>query len=206
MPDPNYIAKLLVSQVPEVIRKSISAAELNDRLVEAARLSVQARDPALSAGLRKAASLRAQAVLRAQPRLATRRQHAELIAKAAVAPRAQAEALRRKAERLVQEEHPIAPGRAAAVRKEADSEPIPVFNQAGDLIGICDPEDLTPVSDARGADKEPEVASAGVVPVPAAAAQQVAKSSGRRIIHDQWRRRYLVPRGGVRQYARRSGR
>lgn len=46
MPDPNYIARLLISQVPEAIRKSIGPAELNDRLVEAARLSVQARDPA----------------------------------------------------------------------------------------------------------------------------------------------------------------
>ena len=71
---------------------------------------MQAKDPALSPELRKAASIRAQAVLHAQPRQATRQQHADLIRKAAAAPPAQAAAMRRKAERLIEEDHPIAPG------------------------------------------------------------------------------------------------
>ena len=81
--DPYHLACLHLSLIPEEVRKAIGTDELNDRLVEAARLSGQANDAALSLELRRAAKLRAQAVLRAQPRDATARQHRELVAKAA---------------------------------------------------------------------------------------------------------------------------
>lgn len=200
MPDPNYIARLLVSQVPEQVRKSISTGELNDRLVEAARLSVQARDPALSAELRKAASLRAQAVLRAQPRAATRAQHSALVAKAAVVPPAQAAALRRKADRLIEEEHPVAPDRAVRKAKAAaDEKPVPVFDAAGNLIGIVDPADITPVAGTGGG----AAGKTAPAPAPAPAAAPVAKS-GQVVVYDQWRRRYVTDRRNVRTHARRA--
>jgi CBS domain-containing protein len=204
MPDPNHIARLILTQVPEEIRKSISVAELNDRLTEAARLSMQARDPALSAELRKAASIRAQAVLHAQPRQATRRQHQDLIAKAAVAPPAQAAAIRRKAERLIEEDHPIAPARTAAVRKakaDAEAKPVPVFDGDGNLIGIVDPADITPVAGTSGGRSSTTDDPAAPAPVPAVA--PVAKS-GQVIVYDQWRRRYLADRRSVRTTARRA--
>jgi hypothetical protein len=208
MPDPNHIARLILTQVPEEIRKSISAAELNDRLTEAARLSMQARDPALSSELRKAASIRAQALLRAQPRQATRRQHADLVAKAAVAPRALGEAIRRKAERLL-EEHPPAPEytvrKAAAEAAAEDDGPIPVFDANGNLIGVCDVADLVPVAGAGGG--KGGGAADAPAPAPAAApapvAAQVAKARSRRIVYDQWKRPYMVAGRSVRTTARR---
>lgn len=100
MPDPNHYARLYLGLVPEEIRKSISTSELNDRIVEAARLAGQAADPALSPALRQAAKLRAQAVLRAQPRQHTQRQHQALIAKAEATRNPwQADAIRREASR-----------------------------------------------------------------------------------------------------------
>lgn len=192
--DPHHLARLLTAMVPDAIAKSITSDEYNDRIIEAARLSAQAADPALSLALRQAARLRGQAVLRAQPRQATRRQHADLIAKAAAAPPAQAEAIRRKADRLIEEEQPIAPSRAAAVRKaqkakaDAEDEPVPVFDANGNLIGICDAEDITPVSTGRQ----------GSAQAPA----QVAKASGRVVVYDQWRRPHLADRRSIRTTAR----
>ena len=157
MPDPNHFARLYLALIPEEIRKSISTAELNDRIVEMARLSGQATDPALSPTLRQAARLRSQGVARAQPRQATERQHQALIAKAAeVRNPWQADAIRREASRLIEEDHPVAPRRAAPVRKAAapKADPVPVFDAAGNLIGICDPGDLQPVSGAGG--KKPD--------------------------------------------------
>ena len=37
--DPRHIARLLAAMVPDEVKKAISSAEYNDRLVEAARLS-----------------------------------------------------------------------------------------------------------------------------------------------------------------------
>lgn len=192
---PRHLARLFAAMVPDEIAKSITSDEYNDRIVEAARLSAQAADPALSLALRQAARLRGQAVLRAQPRQVTRRQHADLIAKAAAAPPAQAEAIRRKAARLIEEEQPIAPSHAAAIRKakkaraDAEDEPVPVFDANGNLIGICDAEDITPVSTRRQ--------DGG-----AAAAGQVAKSAGRVIVYDQWRRPHLTDRRSIRTTGR----
>jgi hypothetical protein len=191
--------QLLASQIPESVAKSISPGEYNDRLVEAARLSAQAADPALSTDLRQAAKIRAQAVLRAQPRAATRQQHAAMIAKAAATPNQwQAAAIRRHAERLIEEEHPIAPGRAGAVRKakaDADDTPVPVFDADGNLIGIVDPDKITPVAGA-GKKADPAQAAAPAEPAgqpaaPVPADGQVAKSA-QTVVYDQWRRPYLT--------------
>jgi hypothetical protein len=114
-------ARLLLHAIPEDIRKSLDGAELNDRVVEMARLSAQAQDGALSAPLRAAARNRARAIAEAQPRAATLRQHQALIAKAsATRDLRQAEAIRRQAERLLEEEHPVAPRRAAGMGQLAD--------------------------------------------------------------------------------------
>ncbi len=196
--DPYHLACLHLSLIPEEVRKAIGTDELNDRLVEAARLSGQANDAALSLELRRAAKLRAQAVLRAQPRDVTARQHRELVAKAAATRgRFQADAIRRQAERLVEEEHPIAPSRAAGVRKAKakDAEPVPVFDQNGNLIGICDPDDITPVA---GTGKKQDAAAAGQPDAAAGADAQVAKAAGRVVVYDQWRRPYLTDRQSIR--------
>lgn len=194
MPNPNHYASLYLSLIPEVIRKSISAGELNDRIAEAARLSGQAADPALSPTLRRAAKMRAQAVLRAQPRQHTERQHQALIAKAAAALDPwQADAIRRTASRLIEEEQPIAPRRSAAIAKakaDAEDDPVPVFDANGNLIGICDPGDLQSVSGAGGKKADD------------ATAQQVAKAAGKVLVWDQWHRPYVAARRSVRENVR----
>jgi hypothetical protein len=128
MPQPNVpsqaerTARLLLHAIPEDIRKALDSAELNDRVVEMARLSAQAQDGALSAPLRAAARNRAKAIAGAQPRAATLRQHQALIAKAsATRDLRQAEAIRRQAERLLEEEHPVAPRRAAGMGQLAEA-------------------------------------------------------------------------------------
>lgn len=85
MHDPNHLAKLFLGLIPVDVRKSISAEEMSDRLVEAQKMSARAHDPLLSPDLREAARLRMTAVLQAQPRDVVRKQHDALIAKAAVA-------------------------------------------------------------------------------------------------------------------------
>jgi len=197
--DPHYHARMLLSRVPDEIRKSISNEELNDRLVEAARLGAQANDPALSDELRKAARLRGQAVLQAQPREATRAQHAELIAKAAATPhRGQAEAIRRQAEELISERHPIAPpSRGAGVRKaKADiAEMVPVFDQDGQLVGIADPADITPVRGSKPNPTPEENAQDGQ------AAENVAKATGMVAVYDANGRPYLTYQQHIRKSA-----
>ena len=144
-----HFVRLIMSQIPESVAKSIGSDEYNDRIAEAARLSAQASDPALSADLRAAARLKVRKVLEAQPRDVTRRQHRELIAKAAAAKPEQAGRLRRQAEQLIEERHPVAPPRTAArVAKAASDEPIPVFDSQGNLLGICKPSALTPLAGA----------------------------------------------------------
>ena len=204
--DPHYHARMLLSRVPDEIRKSISTEELNDRLVEAARLGAQANDPALSDELRKAARLRGQAVLQAQPREATRAQHAKLIAKAAATPhRGQAEAIRRQAEELISEQHPIAPPHGAAVRKAKGDDPVPVFDQAGNLVGVCDPDDITPLGSPGG--KAPPPASGADVPPPdpgAGGAVAKAVSRCKVVVWDQSGRQYATDRRSIRSSVRKS--
>jgi hypothetical protein len=158
-PDPDYAMRFLLSRIPDQIRKSLSTDELSDRLVEATRLSQQASDPALSADLRKAARIRGQAVLTAQPREVTRQQHAALIAKAAtVKGRFQADAIRREADRLIEEKHPIAPPRrtvAKAKPKVTDDDLVPVYDGNGNLVGVVHQADITPLGSKDRGDAAP---------------------------------------------------
>ena len=206
-PDPTYIAQLMVSRIPTEIRKSISTRELNARLVEAARLTSQSRDQSLPPALQRAAGLRAKATLEAPPEAVVRQQHRNLITKAAAAPPRQAEAIRRQAAQFL-EDNPIAPGTTVRKAKaETDSAPIPVFNAAGELIGICDEQDIVAVAGAGGGrDKTADDPAAAPVPASNPAAAPVTKASGKVIVFDQWKRPYVTARGNVRQHARRAGR
>lgn len=193
--DPGHLARLYLSQVPAEIRKQLGNDELNDRLIESARLGAQANDPKLSPELRRAARIRAGAVLGAQPRQVTRQQHQDLIRKAAsveVQNPAQAIALRRAADRLEQD-HPIAPTRAERVRKakaESDQGIVAVFDADGNMVGICDPEDVTPVAGSQATPAAPA----------ALAGEPVAK--GQRLsVWDVNGRRYVTTRGRIRKTA-----
>lgn len=195
--------RLALALIPADILKSVPADELADRIVHAEDLSRRAADPSVPADLRRAYKLRAQAVLRAQPRAVTERQHAELIAKAAAAPgRFQEEAIRRQARELIEEKHPVAPRRAAAVRKAKaeEAEPVPVFDADGNLIGICDADDITPVAGAGS--KRADSADGSGQPQPGqAAAAQVVKAAGQVVIYDQWRRPHLTDGRCIRRTA-----
>jgi hypothetical protein len=187
--DPRKTARLLASLVPDAVAKSISNAEFNDRIVEAARLSRQAVDPALSPSLRQAAKNRAQAVLRAQPRAVTEGEHKALIAKAAaVRNPAQANAIRRQAERLIEADHPPAPRRwspsAVIAKAKADGQLLACFDNAGNLFGVADPDDVQPVEAQADADAPAGAAAPAGTPravpgdVPGAQGAQVVKASG----------------------------
>jgi hypothetical protein len=205
--DPNHAVRLMLAMVPDDVRASISKAELEDRLVESARLTAQASDPDLSADLRKAARIRAQAILRAQPRAVTEAKHRELVAKAeAMPPGFRAQMVREHA-RQVLEDHPIAPDRAARarrtaprpggpVRKAAEGDgPMPVFDQDGNLVGIVeDPDDITLISNRPKA--SPEQAAQA-----AEAGQEVAKQMGGVFVFDRHFRPGVVHPRRIRQSA-----
>jgi hypothetical protein len=197
-----HFAQLLASRIPDAVAKSLSPGEYNDRLVEAVRLSAQAADPALSADLRKAAKIRAQAVLCAQPRDVTTRQHRELIAKAATAPPAQAAAIRRKAEELIEELHPMAPrrGTVAKAKKAPGPDVTPVYNEHGQLIGIVDTDKITPLGGGRKPADPQQAAAAAPAGAPAAG-QPVAKSATCVTVWDQHGRAYMTRRTAIRKTA-----
>lgn len=193
--DPRHLARLLAAMVPDEVAKSITSAEYNDRIVEAARLGAQANDLALSPALRQAAKLRSQAVLRAQPRAITERQHGELIAKAATVRNPfQADAIRRQADRLLEEQQPVAPrrgtdarldairqahrGRVPVGKAKADKEPpVPVFDADGNLVGVVEADAIQPVTGAgKKTDAPPAPAPAQPAGHAAAPAQPVAKA------------------------------
>lgn len=150
-PDPTYIAQLMVSRIPEPIRKAIGPRELNRRLVEAARLTAQSKDESLPPALRRAAGLKAAATLEAQPAAATREQHRVLLQKAAACPPRQAEAIRRQAAELL-EANPIAPDQAAPVVKArgtvhpgaGSSLRVAVYNAHGRFAGLIFPDRIRP--------------------------------------------------------------
>jgi hypothetical protein len=141
--------RLEASLIPPNVLKSIDQSELFDRLAYARELTAKARtsrDPVLGRGYGKLA----RAVLQARPRAEVARQSADLIAKASARPLgAQAAALRRQAEQLL-EEHPAAPRReeSAPVMKALaeDDDLIPVFNAAGQLLGVCARSAFKPTS------------------------------------------------------------
>jgi hypothetical protein len=138
--------------VPADIRAKIPQAELLDRL-EAARELVAKSQTASDATLRRGYSQLARAILGAQPRAVTERQHRELLAKAAGTSPALAETIRRQAAELL-ERHPVAPRRADSERvaKAAAETPggyVAVYDAAGQLVGLVDPAKIQPVSQPK---------------------------------------------------------
>jgi hypothetical protein len=179
-PDPNHHARLLLGLIPEDVKKSASAAELNARLAEARRLGAQAGDMRLDPLLRSQARMHAQQVLTA-PRSAAPVQKAIANARTAqLADEAAARAVAKGKARRV----------AKAGAKAADEEPVPVFDANGQLIGICDPSDIQPVAGAAG--RQPSDATA----------QQVAKALGKLVVYDQRRKPHLADRRSIRIRAR----
>ena len=159
MPQPSrpsqaeHMARLLLASIPDDIRKSLSQAELNDRLVYAAPLAARVADPALSPRRRMDAKAEALQVMKAAPRAITEQLVAEKVAKAALlGDSPQADALRRQARQIL-DENPPAPRRAATVRKAKavpeDELPVVVFDGDGNCIGIVDPDDIQPVAGKR---------------------------------------------------------
>jgi hypothetical protein len=208
MPADQHYANLWLSLVPEDVRKSITPAELNDRVIEAARLSKRAADLTLRKEDREEARSRAQQVMRAAPRAETERLVAEKISKAAqLGDSAQAGMLRRQARDLL-DQNPPAPRRDAAVRKAeavADEMPVPVFDADGNLLGVVDQDDITLVAGSGGGSKAAQVPGGTGAAGAAAAAQdpaldgQVVKALGSRmIVRDQFGRRYLTERRSIR--------
>jgi hypothetical protein len=207
MPADHHYAELWLSLVPHEVRKSITAAELNDRIIEAGRLSKKASDLTLRKEDREEARARAQQVMRAAPRSETERLVAAKVVKAAqLGNSPQADMLRRQAQDLL-DQNPPAPRRDAAVRKaEADKEEmlVPVFDEAGTLIGICDAEDITPLDGQQTGTPPPPAEDPAAAPAqpPAQAGQPVAKRSGLQVVvQDQRGRQYRVDRRNIRESA-----
>ena len=186
-----HVARLLLARMSEDIRKSLSQAEIEDRLVYATQLGAQASNPALSPGQRQEARSRAQQVMTAAPRAVTEQQVADKIAKATrLGNSPQADDLRRQAQQIL-EENPPAPRRGATVRKAkaaAEDEPIPVFDADGNLVGICDAADVTPV-----AGKQATPAA------PAAMAGDPVTKGQRLSIWDGTGQRYVTTRARIRK-------
>lgn len=65
-----------------------------------------------------------------------------------------------------------------------------MFDADGNLIGICDPGDIQPVSGAGGRKADD------------ATAQQVAKAARKVLVWDQWHRPHMAARGSIRRNAR----
>jgi hypothetical protein len=136
--------------VPNHVLKNIDQSELLDRLVCAASSLAKAedsRDKTLATGFKRHAT----AVLTAPPREAVLAQHRAKIQKAAQfeaqSSYVQAERLRRAAATLLAES-PVAPERMSRLTKaEANSGLIPVFDAAGNLVGLAKPAAITPVAD-----------------------------------------------------------
>lgn len=201
MPVDHHYAQLWLSLVPDEVRKSITPAELNDRVLEADRLSKKAADLNLGKEDREEARARAQQVMRAAPRAETERLVAAKVAKAAqLGNSPQADMLRRQAQDLLKQ-NPPAPRRDAAVRKaEADiAEMVPVFDQNGQLIGIADPGDITPVRGSKTNPTPEENAQDEQT------AENVAKATGMVAVYDAAGRPYLTYQRQIRKAAAQSG-
>jgi len=190
MPADRHYAQLWLAFVPEEVRKSVTSAELNDRVAEASRLSDMANS-APGAAQRQELKERAQRIISAAPRAATERLVADKIAKAAqLGSSVQADMLRRQAQDWL-DQNPPAPRRGAAVRKaEAGPDITPVFNADGQLIGIVDTDKITLVS-GRGQAAAERMADPAAAPPDAGAGQQVSKAvrawdqHGRMLVTDQ---------------------
>ena len=136
---------MLLSLVPEEIRKSEGNAELARRLNEYQQLNARAHDMSLSAPLRHEAFLRASEVLTAP-----------------VAPGRGADA---RLEGLRQAHRGRVPvGKA----KKPKDPPVPVFDADGNLVGVVEADEIMPVA---GAGKKTDAAQS---PAPAQPGQAAA--------------------------------
>jgi hypothetical protein len=120
-----------------------------------------------------------------------------MITKAAAMPEGfRANMIREHARQLL-EDHPVAPRRGAAVRKaKAEDEPVPVFDAAGNLVGICDAADITPVAGKQATPSAP--AAVEGEPVAKNARLSVWDGAGRRYVTTRSRiRKTGQPRPGV---------
>lgn len=136
--------RLIMSRIPEEIRKSLSTEELADRLAEAESLGRRARD-ARDPVLRRGYAQLSQAMLAARPRDAVAKETRALVAKAEATPDGrEAARLRRRAAELTEKDppaprrHPVAP--AAAVAKAGRVLPVAIFDHQRRLAGmVADP-------------------------------------------------------------------
>lgn len=143
---------MIPSLIPPDVLKKISQEELLDRLVEARKLTERARaasSPTISKGLGEMA----RDLLAAAPREETAREVKALLTKAAlVGDAVTADSLRARAARL-EADNPAAPSRlppqpVRAVRKTKEDPPVPVYDADGNLVGLVDPDKITPVAGA----------------------------------------------------------
>jgi hypothetical protein len=183
------------------IPQGVGQQEREDRLTEFQLLSKRAADPEVPVDLRNAYGIRADAVLTAPPRDQVAREHAAIIAKSRIMGGPEADRLQEQARQLIEEKSPPAPYHGAAVAKArvrkakaklADDDLMPVFDAAGQLVGIAHQGDVTPVAGQRKPPAEHQVAVDGnVAPVPGPDDAEVAKSG---LVHvwDQYGQRYRV--------------
>jgi hypothetical protein len=127
--DQNHQARLLLALVPDEVKKSASGAELAARFEQARKLSAAAYDTSLDPLLRGEAKRSAQDLLRAP-----------------VAARP-APVRKTTGARKASPQKPT-PRRASVKKAGKDDEkpPVAVFDQAGNLIGVCDEADITPIA------------------------------------------------------------
>jgi hypothetical protein len=179
---------LTANLIPVEVLKSISQAELFDRLTHAEAL-VRKAQAATEVTDRRGYNAQAQAVLRAQPRAVTEREVAARITKAAgLGNTGQADALRRQAQDLLAQ-HPPAPRRGDAPevtvakgQAEADDDDLmPCYNQAGMLFGVCPRSALQPITSyGDQAQGRPEAGYADAAPVPVGKSRAPVGRPGRR--------------------------
>jgi len=165
-----YAYGRLPYMVPNEIRRQIGSDELLDRLVYSTSLmkrAEQERDRTAKAGFSAAAS----AVLTAPPREETAQLVKSLELKIerwdAYGNWGQGEQARRQLAE-VQARQPMAPVRADRMTKaEKSSDLVPVYDAAGNLVGLTKPASITPVTSGAGMEKDaiaedddPEVARA----------------------------------------------
>jgi len=137
--------------VPESVLAAIDQAELADRLSASAGLIQKSRSSATTPRDRAELADRARKMLAAQPRSLTEHEVAARVTKAAVVPKAQGDALRAEALRILAE-NPPAPylgnrgARAAPVVKAGGDALMLVCDCTGKVVGVCDPAAITPVT------------------------------------------------------------
>lgn len=173
--------RLVANLIPADVLAAIGQDELYDRLIHAKGL-VRKAQAATDPTLRRGYTAVAKAVLAAQPRAATERQVTERISKAAgLGNTAQADALRRQAQELL-ERHPPAPRRAdhpAVAVAKAKADPVKglvlIYDAAGNPVGLCDPEKIQTVSGPEGIAKARAAMGKARRPV-----QMTRRSPGRR--------------------------